>query len=95
MLGASTTMTAPIDWRRALGPLPSREDIASAFFLGGVLLPLSGAASPSAFKKGRSRLSLFDPIADRLLPLVDEDEDFELPFAPLPDEAAIDWHVVE
>ena len=93
MFGASSTRAPPLVLTGALGPAPSRAEIASAFFLGGVsTLAYAGAAK--ANRRLRARLDLFDPIADRWLPLEEEDPEGDALFSPPADEDAIDWHVV-
>ena len=89
--GAAAEAVAPSDHRAAMSAVPSRADMAGAVLLGALAAPMSAAVGAV---RARSRLSLYDPVADRLLPFDGDEGEDDAPFTMPPDDGAIDWHVV-
>jgi hypothetical protein len=65
----------------ALGPAPSRKDLADALLLAGIALPLAVRGLAAVTPKRKATLSIFDPSTDRFERIDEGEEAWELPFA--------------
>jgi hypothetical protein len=77
-----------------IGPSPSRSDLAEAFFLGGILLPLAVKTRGAPATRKRPTLSTFDPLTDAFENVDPELDASELPHAAHDDAWEPDWDVL-
>ena len=101
MLGVDTA-SAPrnIEINTMIGPVPTRDTLAQALLVGGIVLPAAvvtangKSASKQSNARRRSSLSTFDLLADRFESVDPEPMPFDLPSAMHSGDDAVDWEVL-